>query len=178
MGLVANLKTMQQPTSDLSSNQIYAHRTIGIRASLIFLLQLPVLLFLLLLLLIAIQLSNLIIKYYRQCSNLSSLNSLAQLYLRGNELIIIGWTFMHELNILSPLSLARFFLTQQLIYKSKIEKHNISLDIFVLSDNSTSIVQLARNLHLPGEIIFQLHKDLYSFLWIRFLYLCCSSFRG
>ena len=36
---------------------------------------------------------------------------------------------MHELNILSPLSLARFFLTQQLIYKSKIEKHNISLDI-------------------------------------------------
>ena len=38
---------------------------------------------------------------------------------------------MHELNILSPLSLARFFLTQQLIYKSKIEKHNISLDIFV-----------------------------------------------
>ena len=31
---------------------------------------------------------------------------------------------MHELNILSPLSLARFFLTaQQLIYnKSKIEK--------------------------------------------------------
>ena len=36
---------------------------------------------------------------------------------------------MHERNILSPLSLAR--LTQQLIYKSKIEKHNISLDIFV-----------------------------------------------
>ena len=38
---------------------------------------------------------------------------------------------MHELNRLSPLSLARFFLTQQLIYRSKIEKHNISLDIFV-----------------------------------------------
>ena len=38
---------------------------------------------------------------------------------------------MHELHILSPLSLARFFLTQQLIYKNKIEKHNISLDIFV-----------------------------------------------
>ena len=46
---------------------------------------------------------------------------------------------MHELNILSPLSLARFFLTQQLIYKSKTEKHNISLDIFV-SDTSTSVV--------------------------------------
>ena len=38
---------------------------------------------------------------------------------------------MYELNILSPLSLARFFLTQQLIYKSKFEKHSISLDIFV-----------------------------------------------
>ena len=38
---------------------------------------------------------------------------------------------MHELNILSPLSVARFLLTQQLIYKSKIEKNNISLVIFV-----------------------------------------------
>ena len=38
---------------------------------------------------------------------------------------------MHQLNILSALSLARFFLTYQLIYKNKIEKHNISLDIFV-----------------------------------------------
>ena len=45
---------------------------------------------------------------------------------------------MHQLNISSLLSLARFFLTQQLIYKSKIEKHNISLDIFV---SDTSVVQ-------------------------------------
>ena len=52
-----------------------------------------------------------------------------------NKLIIIGWAFMHELNILPPLSLARFFLTQQLIYKSKIEKHNISLVIFVSVTN-------------------------------------------
>ena len=44
---------------------------------------------------------------------------------------------MHELNILSLLSLARFLITQQLIYKSKIEKHNISLDIFV---SATSVV--------------------------------------
>ena len=44
---------------------------------------------------------------------------------------------MYELNILSPLSLARFFLTQQLIYKNKIEKRNISLDIFV---SDTSVV--------------------------------------
>ena len=44
---------------------------------------------------------------------------------------------MHELKILSPLSLARFFLTQQPIYKSKIEKHKISLDIFVAE---TSVV--------------------------------------
>ena len=32
----------------------------------------------------------------------------------GSELIIIGWTFVHELNILlPPLSLSRFFLTAQ-----------------------------------------------------------------
>ena len=55
----------------------------------------------------------------------------------SSELIIIGLAFMHELNILSPLSLATFFWTQQLIYKSKIEKHNISLDIFV---SETSVV--------------------------------------
>ena len=57
---------------------------------------------------------------------------------------------MHEVNIISPrpLSLARFLLTQQLISnKSKIEKHNVSLDIFV-SDTS-----IARKFHLPGETI-------------------------
>ena len=42
---------------------------------------------------------------------------------------------MHEFNILSRLSLARFFLTQQLIYQNKIEKHNNSLDIFVSGTN-------------------------------------------
>ena len=46
---------------------------------------------------------------------------------------------------MAPLNLARFFLTQQPIYKSKIEKHNVSLNIFV-SDTS-----IARNLHLPGS---------------------------
>ena len=45
---------------------------------------------------------------------------------------MIDGAFMHKRNMLSHLSLARFFLTQQLIYNSKIEKHNISLDIFVL----------------------------------------------
>ena len=44
---------------------------------------------------------------------------------------------MHELNILFPLSLARIFLIQQLICNSKIENHDISLDIFV---SETSIV--------------------------------------
>ena len=44
---------------------------------------------------------------------------------------------MHELNKLSPLSLARFSLTQQLIHQNKIEKHNNSLDIFV---SDTSVV--------------------------------------
>ena len=56
-----------------------------------------------------------------------------------SESIIIDWAFMHEDNILTPLS-----LTQQLICKSKIEKHNISLDIFVSDTN------IARKLHLPG----------------------------
>ena len=51
---------------------------------------------------------------------------------------------MHKVNISPPLSLARFFLTQQPICGSKIEKRNVSLDIFV-SDNS-----LARKHHLPG----------------------------
>ena len=51
---------------------------------------------------------------------------------------------MHELNISPPLNLATFFLDQQLIYKSKIENHNVSLDVFV-SDNS-----IARKLNLPG----------------------------
>ena len=51
---------------------------------------------------------------------------------------------MHEVNISPPFSKPRFFLIQQLIYKSKIEKHKVSLDIFV-SDTS-----IARNLHVPG----------------------------
>ena len=55
---------------------------------------------------------------------------------------------MYEINISSSLSLARLFLTQQLIYKSKIGKHSVSLHIFV-SDTS-----IAKNLHLPGEITF------------------------
>ena len=59
---------------------------------------------------------------------------------------------MHNLNILSPLSQARFFLTQQLIYQSKIEKHNISLDIFV---SETNVVY-------PGTFIY-LGKKHFSF---------------
>ena len=48
---------------------------------------------------------------------------------------------MHELNILSPLSVARLLNSaSNLIYKSKIEKYNISLDICVSSDTSTSVV--------------------------------------
>ena len=60
---------------------------------------------------------------------------------------------MHEVNISPPLSLARFFLTLQLVYKRKIEKHNAGLDIFVLD---TSI---ARTLHLPG-----LEKEYFSYI--------------
>ena len=43
---------------------------------------------------------------------------------------------MHELNISSPVSVARsFFNSATKIYKSKIEKYNINLDISV-SDTS------------------------------------------
>ena len=90
---------------------------------------------------------------------------------------------MHQVNISPPLGLARFFLTRQLIYKSKIEKHNVSLDIFV-SDTS-----IARNLHLPRfmvhGLVLYLHaklekkhfsyiKDPFSSLGSDFgIYLCC-----
>ena len=170
MGLVVK-QTMQQLISLVTFLQVrrlqsqeYRHR-----ACLIF--YIITVLFLLLLLLIARQLSNLIIRYYRYSSNLSFLNSLSLalseryvhpqqcsiVHLR-RELIIIGWAFMHQLNISPLLSLARFFLTQQLIYKRKTEKHNVSLDIFV-SDTS-----IDRNLYLSGKRTFQLHTDPYSFL--------------
>ena len=66
---------------------------------------------------------------------------------------------MHEVNKLFPLRLAKFFLIQQLIYQSKIEKHNFSSNIFALD---TSI---ARNLHLLHleKKNFGLHKGPYSF---------------
>ena len=67
---------------------------------------------------------------------------------------------MHEANISPPLSLARFFLTQQLLSKRQIEKHDISLDIFVLD---TSI---GRNLHLPG-----LEKKIFRYIRTHTLFL-------
>ena len=66
---------------------------------------------------------------------------------------------MHEVNISHPLSLARFFITQQLIYKSKIEKHNVSLEIFV------SDISIARNLHLLG-----LEKKHFSYIRIHTIF--------
>ena len=59
---------------------------------------------------------------------------------------------------MSSLRLARLFLTQQLIYKSKIEKRNISLDIF-----ASKICSIARNFHLPGQITFNLQPILLFF---------------
>ena len=50
---------------------------------------------------------------------------------------------MYEVNLLFPLSLAKFFLTQQLISKSKIEMYSVGLYIFVLD------TRIARNLHVP-----------------------------
>ena len=52
---------------------------------------------------------------------------------------------MHEVNISPPLSLAKFFLIQQLIYnKGKIGNCIVSLDIFV-SDTSQKPSSAWRN---------------------------------
>ena len=48
-----------------------------------------------------------------------------------SELIIIGGAFMYEVIVSPSLSLARFFVTQGLIYKGRIQKRNVTLDIFV-----------------------------------------------
>ena len=114
MSLVVNFNNLKQYNSQLVTFLQIRDIVVGLQPQSqpnFFLLQLPVLLFLSLLLQIAIQLSNLITKYYRQCSNFVVILKfpLAQLYLRGSELIITGWTFMHEVNILSPPSLARPF---------------------------------------------------------------------
>ena len=73
-----------------------------------------------------------------------------------------------------------FSSTQQLIHKSKIEKQNGSLDIFI-SDTS-----IARNLYLPGLEKKQfnyktknvhasdIEVPIFSF-WIRYGCLCCSK---
>ena len=60
---------------------------------------------------------------------------------------------MHEVNISPPLSLAGFFLNSETNLKSKIEKHNISLLIFI-SDTS-----VARSLHL-----LRLEKKYFSYI--------------
>ena len=78
---------------------------------------------------------------------------------------MIGWAFMHEVNIVPPLSHARFFLTQQVIYNSKIEKNNVSLDIFV---SDTSKARIGAKLHFS-------YKGLILFFLIRFLHLSCSK---
>ena len=68
-------------------------------------------------------------------------------------MIIIVWAFIYEINILPSITLAGLFLIQQLIYKIKIEKHNVSLDIFV------SDISIARNLDLP-----RLEKKYFSYI--------------
>ena len=61
-----------------------------------------------------------------------------------SELILIGWEFMHELNISPLLSLTSVFLTKQLIYNSKIEKHNFILDIFVPDTKPEAFIYLEK----------------------------------
>ena len=88
------------------------------------------------------------------CSN-------ASVYL-PSALIIIGWVFMDEVIILPSPSLASFFLTQQLIYRSKIEKHSACLDICIRH-------QYRQKSHLLGlgKKHFSYIKNTY-FFWIGF----------
>ena len=89
-------------------------------------------------------------------------------------IFLVNWSLLAEHLCMRPiyrllLAWLDSFLTHQLIHKSKIEKHNVSLDIFV---SDTSIV---RN-HLPG-----LEKKHFSYIrtilifCLRFWYLCCSK---
>ena len=78
---------------------------------------------------------------------------------------------MHEVNGISPpVSIARFFLTLQLIHKSKLENHKFSLEIFVAE------ISIARNLHLS---LFE--KKHFSYIsthilfWIRFRLICVAQ---
>ena len=91
------------------------------------------------------------------------------------DLSFIGWGFTYKVsNGTTPhLIIARFFLTEQLIYcKSKIEKHNVSLDIFV-SDTS-----IAKNLYLPGlEKLFFSYIRTHTIFLIRFCYICVAKNR-
>ena len=56
-----------------------------------------------------------------------------------SEFIIIGWTFMYELKILPPLSLARFHLTQQLIYKYRVKAKMKSSVLVMIFLHETSV---------------------------------------
>ena len=143
MGLEVNLQTMQQLTILVTffSNQKSIVRGVQAKSQSNFYYSQLTVLFLLLLLLITGQLSNLIIRYYRQSSNLLLLillflillllNVSQFIYVQRNELIIIGWAFMHELNISSALSLARIFLTQQLIYNNTKLENTMLVQIFL-----------------------------------------------
>ena len=172
MGFVVNFKTMQHPTILMTFfqireyNQDYRHR-----ASLIFIIVTSIVFIIIVINChLAFKLDHQVLQTEYQQLAILKLSDLAQLYLRGkcivsqsiyigSELIIIGWVFMHELSILPPLSLARFFLTQQVICKSKIEKHNFSLARYFCIRHQCS---RARNLHLTGEITFQLRPILLS----------------
>ena len=73
MDLVIKFRTMQQPSSDLSSNQRYIHRTIGIESN-FFIVATSITVFAIIINChLAFKLDHQVL---RQCSNLSSLNSL------------------------------------------------------------------------------------------------------
>ena len=67
---------------------------------------------------------------------------------------------MHEVNISPPLSLARFLLTQQLIYKRKIEKHNVGLDIFVSDTSIDTGICVAQNQRTLEDQSFRGKKNI------------------
>ena len=82
---------------------------------------------------------------------------------------------MHELNISSPLRLARFFSTQQLFHKNPKLKNKILVYIFLYQ----TPVMPETFFYLEKENLgyVRTHTPFFA-LWIRFRYLRCSKARN
>ena len=73
-----------------------------------------------------------------------------------NWSLLAGHLCMKSIYCLLSLRLARFFLTQQLIYKNKIEKNNVNLDIFVSDTNiARKVVSILNIKHFSWSVILR-----------------------